>query len=214
MKNKSKCESSNSCSDMSSNMCSISSKSSSYKICCKKYPKCKCSCVENKCAPIYYPNNYVGPYPCGPKPCEPREPCYPCDPCYPIRPRCQPICPPACAPPYPPPYPVQNCGTPYTTSRSTTSLQHLNATSPNINIYSQEFANITLPSISSLVCCNYNKMFIISNIGNGSITVLSNNVDSFTTGTTSLTIDSGFTVILYAVYIQNSTSYWTVTKSN
>lgn len=179
------------CDDSSSSSisCSINS-SSTYGFCCSKYPKCRC--VVNKCAPIYYPNNCVGQYPC-PQPCPP----YPCPP----------LCPPSCPP--------AQCGLKFTTSGSTTSSTNLTATSPNVNIYST-IQTIQLPAISSLSCCGYTKMFILSNLST-STGVLTLNTgtstsgqDSFIDGTNSSTISVGQSLTIYSVYIPNATSYWVI----
>ena len=192
----------------SSSSSSSSCEPSSYKPCSCKSSSCKSSScfVSDKCAPIYYPNNFVGPYPCGPFP---------------------PPCPPPCPPPYLPPCPLprppcppnfQSCGTPYTSNPiiGTSSSILLNSTSPNVNIFNTttQSITVTLPAITTLINCNYTKMFVITNLSGSSNTLTistSSLSDIFTsTGTqTSAAINSGETVTLYAVYTsQNSTNYW------
>jgi len=171
------------CDDSSNSSTSCSSYSSStYGFCCPKYPRC--GCVVNKCAPIYYPNNCVGQYPCNP--CPP----YPC--------------------------PPTQCGVKYNTSGSTTSSTNLTATSPNTNIYSTT-QTIQLPAITSLSCCGYTKMFILSNLSTstGSLTINTGTStfgqDLFTNnGSNTYTLSSGQTLTIYSVYVPNATSYWVV----
>ncbi len=203
---KKKCSvSTSSCNDCNSSSSSCYS-SNTFTNCCRKYPKCKCS-FKNKCSPIYYPNNCVGNYPC-PSPCPP----YPCSPCPP----CPPLCPPPC-PPYPcPPQPF--CGTPYTASTSvnTSTTVSLVSSSPNVNIFSSSGATITLPAISSLACCKYTKMFVISNISSGSITlnasISTNGQDGFASSSISSTstVLTNTTVTLYAVYIPGGQNLWII----
>ena len=196
---KNKCckkSSSSKCDDYSSSSTSCSLYSSStYGFCCPKYPKC--GCVVNKCAPIYYPNNCVGQYPCNPCPPNPCPP-YPCPP-YPC-------------PPYP--CPPTQCGVKFTTSGSTTSSTNLTATSPNVNIYST-IQTIQLPAITSLSSCGYTKMFILSNLSTstGSLTINTGTStfgqDLFTNnGTNTYTLTVGQTLTIYSVYVPNATSYW------
>lgn len=190
--------------------CKSSSTSNTSSSCVSS--KCRDPCViTNKCAPIYYPNNYVGsyPYPCNP--CPPK----PCGPYGPYPPPCPPP-----YPPCPPPCPPQSCGPPYTANAAIISSLSspsvlLTPTSPNVNIFNTtaQSIQVTLPSIASLGCCNYTKMFVISNLynlGTNTVTAISS-TDLFTsTGTTSSsTLDPGKTKTLYAVYVANGQSYWT-----
>lgn len=209
MGRKSKCISSTSSSSSSScNPCSSSSSSStSFVYCCKKYPKCKCS-------PIYYPNK-CDPYPCNP--CLPKScPPYPCPPNpnpypYPCPPNPYPCPPNPCGPCPPYPYPQNTCGTPYTSnSNIITSDTTLSSTSPNVNICNPVSSNITitLPSIpSGLLCCRYNKMFVISNISSTNTVTIS--VASGDSLTSSVSLSQGDSVTLYSVYISTG-SYWIV----
>jgi hypothetical protein len=163
----------------SSNSCS-SSLSSKY--CCPKYPKCYC--VVNKCAPIYYPNNCVGQYPCNP-----------CNPCNPYRPPC----------------PPSQSSLKYTSSNTIiTTDSALTINSPNVFVCNPSSANITLtlPLISSLASCGYIKMFVISNISSTySVDIIVSAGDNLTTS--SVTLTQGQCVTLYADYI-SSGSYWVV----
>lgn len=175
------------CDESTSSSTSCSSYSSStYGHCCPKYPKCRC--VVNKCAPIYYPNNCVGQYPCNP-------------------------CPPTPCPPYP--CPPAQCGLKFTTSGSTTSSTNLTATSPNVNIYST-IQTIQLPAITSLSSCGYTKMFVLSNLSTstGSLTINTGTStygqDLFINGTSTNTLATGLTITLYSVYVPNATSYWVI----
>jgi len=190
IKCKQNCKSSSSsfcCDTSSSSYCSKSSKN-----CCEKYPKCKCLCITNKCAPIYYPNNYVGQYPCGtfPNPCETfLNPCGT----------------------FPNP-----CGTSYTSYNGIQSSTTLIATSPNVLLYapSNTTTTITLPAISSLGCCKYNKTFIITNVGSNSgilnINTNSSSTDIFSNNISTQVLNIGNSITLYSVYIPNNASYWVV----
>ncbi len=209
MRKKSKCKfgCDSSSSSSSSFSCSSSKSSSSYGFCCNKYPKCKCYCVKTKCAPIYYPNNYVGPYPCNPcNPCAPN----PCNPCIPNP--CKQI--------------PSVCGTPYTSNNQiiTTNLI-LNQTSPNVNIFynsgtEESPLNITLPPIGGMNCCSNLKMFVISNLyilpgvdsdpSVGLLNIIASGSDLFITGSTTFSVSPGVSVVLYAVYIPSGNSYWVV----
>lgn len=195
------------CCDSSSSSSSSSdcfTSSSSYPKCCYKYPKCKCS-YKNTCVPTYYPNNCVGNYPQCPPPCPPSNN-YPCNPC----------------PPYPcPPYPCNPstyCGTPYTSSGAinTSATSTLSASSPNVNIFNGTNTVVTLPAISSLGCCKYTKMFIISNINETSLTINAgvsiNGQDGFATTpiNISFTLVPDSSVTLYAVYIPGGQSLWVI----
>jgi hypothetical protein len=195
------------CDSTSSSNCNpCSSSSSSYVYCCTKFPKCKC-------APIYYPNNCVPnqypcnpcapklcpPFPCATNPCGPQFPCAtnPCGPSF------------SCAPnPYGPP---NSCGTPYTSNSSFIGITTtFIASTPNVNICNPTIGStitITLPAISTLSGCCYNKMFVISNIGDGTVSISVASGDSLTKLITSL--GTGDSVTLYSVY--NATgSYWIV----
>ena len=175
------------CDDSSSSSISCSSYSSStYGFCCPKYPKC--GCVVNKCAPIYYPNNCVGQYPCNPcpSPCPP----YPC-------------------PPYP--CPPTQCGVKYTSNTSIiTSNTTLNANSQNVYICNPTSANITitLPAISSLSSCGFNKMFVISNISASYTVSITTSGDSLTNNSLS-TLSQGDSITLYSVNVPGG-AYWVV----
>ena len=207
--------SSSSCCNTSSSNCYSSS--SSFTSCCRKYPKCNCA-YKNKCSPVYYPNNCVGNYPCPPSnnyPCPPSNN-YPCNPCPPTP------CPPYPCPPYPcPPYPcppATYCGTPYTSSGSvnTSTAVTLSASSPNVNIFSSSDTTVTLPAISSLSCCKYTKMLVISNISSTTLTlsasVSTNGQDGFASSLISSTysVPSDTTVTLYAVYIPGGQNLWVI----
>src|SRR3990167_712631 len=168
---------------------SSSSSSCSTKRCCPKYPKCKC-------CPIYYPNNYVGQYPC--------NPCNPCNPC----------------PPYPcPPYPcpVTQCAPFYKSYSSiitgaTISFNLLSVYTLFIVNPSDTSGNLYLPTILSLSSCCYNKMFVISNISSNDIT-LSPSTTTTTTdninGQTSVTIPANSSVNIYSSYI-GGVGYWSL----
>jgi hypothetical protein len=197
MGRKIKCESSS-----SSSTCS----SSSFVYCCKKYPTCKC-------APIYYPNN------CNPNP-NPNPNPYPCNPCAPK------ICPPypcvtnpcvpnPCGPPYPYPYPnpcvPNSCVPAYTVNTIIgTGSTSLAVTSPTVNVFNMSLSEqlITLPQISTLSTCNYTKMFVIANQygSSNSFSVIPTSPDTIITGP--VTLFAGQTVILYAVYVPNGSSFW------
>lgn len=186
------------CKKSSSTKCDDSSSSSSYGHCCPKYPKCYC--VRDKCAPIYYPNNTIGQYPCNP--CRPPQcpPYNPCNPCPPLP------CPPTqCAPTYTS-YSSLITGTaisfnlllPYT-------LFIINPTDSAGNLY--------LPAVTSLSSCCYNKMFVISNISN-TFTILLNPSTATTTtdninGQQNVIINSNSSVNVYSSYI-NGVGYWTL----
>ena len=194
---KNKCckkSSSSKCDDTYSSSTSCSS--STYGLCCPKYPKCYC--VENKCAPIYYPNNCVGQYPCNP-----------------CRPQCPPnSCPPYPCPPYPcPPFPCppSQCGAKYTANTSIiTSNTNLNANSQNVYICNPTTTDITitLPAISSLSSCGYNKMFIISNISASNTVTIITSGDSLTNSSLSILSQSD-SITLYSVNVPGG-AYWVV----
>lgn len=201
--------SSTSCSStskMSSVVSSMSSKSNMYGFCCNKYPKCKCHCSKPKCAPIYYPNNFVGPYPCNPyNPCNSGNPCDPCNPCNTT---------------------PKLCGSTYTSNNQiiTTNLI-LSQSSPNVNIfYNSGLADspliATLPPIVGLGCCCYTKMFVISNLNNlpqdndvqsvGLVNIITSGTDLFITGGTTFVVNPGCSVVLYSYYVPSGYSYWVV----
>jgi hypothetical protein len=192
MGKKSKCKSSCDPCYSSSSCDQCYSSSSTYGYCCNKFPKCKCEYV-NKCASIYYPNSYVGQYPCNP--CPPRP--------------CPPLCPPF------PPCPLNSSGSIYTTSGSTTSSTTLTASSPNVNIYSA-VQTIQLPAITSLSSCGYTKMFVLSYLSTSAGSLIINTgistfgQDQFTSSPTPILISAGDSITLYAVYIPNAISYWVV----
>ena len=186
------------CKKSSSTKCDDSSSSSSYGHCCPKYPKCYC--VRDKCAPIYYPNNTIGQYPCNP--CRPPQcpPYNPCNPCPPLP------CPPTqCAPTY----------TSYSSLISGTAISFnlllpytlfiINPTDSSGNLY--------LPAITSLSSCCYNKMFVISNINITSSIILNPSTTTTTTdninGQTSVTISPNSSVNVFSSYI-NGVGYWTL----
>jgi hypothetical protein len=183
------------CDSSSNSSCDpCSSSSSAFVYCCKKYPKCKC-------APIYYPNN------CNPYPCNPCAPKYcPPNPCAPFLP----------CPPYP--CPPQNCS-PYTSALTTITQSSttvpLTSNSPNVNVYnvspSLTGLALTLPAINTLTTCNYNKMFVLSNLSGGStITLNTTSGDVFTNNnSTTFNLTAGSTVTIYAVYT-GGTNYWAV----
>jgi hypothetical protein len=160
------------------------SSSSTYGFCCPKYPKC--CCVKDKCAPIYYPNNCVGQYPCNP---------------------CPPPCPPYPCPPYP--CPPTQCGPKYTSSNTkTTTSSALSISTPNVLICDPSAdITLTLPAISTLSSCSYTKMFVISNVSINAVTVSPTAPDSLTNS--GITLNQGDCVTLYSVYMSTG-SYWVV----
>ncbi len=205
MGKKSKCKSKCDSSSSSSSCDPCSSSSSTFGYCCNKFPKCKCEYGVNKCTPIYYPNNCVGPNPCNPRPCPPPYPCSPCPP----------PCPPF--PPFPCPLP-QNCS-PYTSAvttitQSSTTIP-LAVNSPNVNVFATSAGlttlAITLPAINTLNSCNYSKMFVLSNLSGGSsITVNTTSGDLLTNNNTStFVLAAGSTITIYSVYT-GTTNYWAV----
>lgn len=173
--------------DSSSYSSSCCLSSSTYGYCCPKYPKCYC--VKDKCAPIYYPNNCVGQYPCNP--CKP--PCLPLCPPYP--------CPPSqCSPLY----------TSYPSVIPSSSLPFNILSNYTLFIVepTESLGILNLPAISSLGNCNFNKMFVISNIGSENLIL---NPASSTTdkinGLTTINIEPNTTVNIYSSKI-NNTGYW------
>jgi len=177
------CKKSSSSSSSSSN-CEESYSSSTYGFCCPKYPKC--CCIKDKCAPIYYPNNCIGQYPCNP-------------------------CRPPCPSPYPSyPCPPTQCGTKYTSSNTIiTTSSALSISTQNVLICNPIVADITLtlPAISTLSPCSYTKMFVISNISpTYNVNVITTAPDNLTT---SINLTPQKTITLYSVYM-NSGSYWVV----
>ena len=192
------------CKKSSSTKCDDSSSSSSYGHCCPKYPKCYC--VRDKCAPIYYPNNTIGQYPCNP--CRPPQ-CPPYNPynhCPPYNP-CNP-CPPL-------PCPPTQCGAKYTSNNTLISSDStLSASSSNVYICDPPASGltITLPAISSLGSCCYTKMFVISNIdvsGNAGNVIISVAAVDTLSNTSATPILPNTTVTLYSVNISGG-AYWVV----
>ena len=184
--------SSTKCDDSSSSSSCSSYSSSTYGYCCTKYPKCRC--IVNKCAPIYYPNNSVGQYPCNP--CKPPCPPYPCPP-YPV-----PTTP--CSPTYNS-YNSIITGSPVSFNLlSQYTLYIVNTTDSSGNLY--------LPSITSLSACSYNKMFVISNIGYFTITINPSTTTTTTdniNGLISITISPYSSVNVYSSYI-SGVGYWSL----
>ena len=211
------CGNSSSSSSSSSLSCS-SSLSSSYGYCCPQYPKCKGSCYKNKCAPIYYPNNYVGQYPsgqypsgpCPPKPCPP----YPCSP-YPCPP--YPCGPNPCGPnPYPPnPCNPTQCSPFYNTFPNT--ITPSSTSTPSINnaytLYlvnpTDASGNIVLPGVTAFVNCCYNKMFVFTNISSTNSFVLATTGTDLINGLTSIIIPPNTSVTLYSSYV-GGIGYWSL----
>jgi len=201
MGKKSKCchNSTTNCSSSKSCSSSISFSNSSSN-CCNKYPKCNCICT-----PIYCPN------PCSPYPCNPCNPCVPkpCNPCQPYLPCVPNVCPP------------QNCASynsNVTTITSSTTTINLTVSSPSVNLYitSQNLTDliINLPQISTLYNCNYKKMFVLSNMSNGSnITLNTLQGDIFAPNNSpTLNFTSGMTITIYAVYT-GTVNYWIIQNS-
>lgn len=175
------------CDSSSSSSCTISS----YKYCCPKYPKCYC--VKDKCAPIYYPNNCIGQYPCNP---------------------CKPPCPPLCPPYSCPPYPCipNQCGAKYTSNTSIiTSNTTLTYNSQNVYICNPTTTDITitLPAISSLGSCGFTKMFVISNLSTSSNDVLISTTGDSLTNSSASTLSPGDSITLYSVNVSGG-AYWVV----
>lgn len=174
------------------------SSSSTYGFCCPKYPKC--CCVKDKCAPIYYPNNCVGKYPCNP---------------------CLPLCPPPCPPPCPPyPCPPTQCAPTYNSyssvvAGSSISFNLLSNYTLFIVNPTDSSGNLYLPAITTLSSCCYNKMFVISNISSESI-VLNPSTTTTTTdninGQTSVIIGPNSSVNVYSSYI-SGVGYWSLVQS-
>lgn len=175
-----KCVESSSCSSSSSSC--FSSSSSSCVVCCKKYPKCNCYNV-NKCAPIYYPNNCVGQYPCNP-----------CNPC-------------------PSPCPPTIYKPSYTSYNAIITASTFNLLTPyNLFIVNSNPTSLYLPTIGSLSSYCYSKMFVISNISSSNVITLYPSASTTTTdninGLPSITIPINSSVTVYSSYI-NGTGYWT-----
>lgn len=171
-----------SCTSGSSSSSCSSSKSSSSKSCCLKYPKCHCK--VNKCAPIYYPNNCIGHYPCGSIPN-----------------RLERIS--KCA------SSIHNSYSSIITGNAISfnlllvyTIYIVNPTDASGNLY--------LPAINSLNICSYNKTFIISNISSYAITI-NPSTTTITTdninGSTSVSIPANSSVTIYSSYI-NGIGYW------
>ena len=173
------------CSDYSSSSsCSSiypSSFTSSSNSCCPKYPKC--CCLTNKCAPIYYPNNCVGRYPC-PEPCPPFPFPSPCSPIYKS-------------------YSSVITGNPISFNLlSQYNTYIVNPTDTSGNLY--------LPAIGSLSATCYSKVFIISNISSNIIT-LNPSATTTTTdninGLPTISIPANSSVNVYSSYI-SGVGYW------
>lgn len=192
---KNKCckKSSSSRCDESSSSTSCYSSSSTYGFCCPKYPKC--CCVKDKCAPIYYPNNCVGQYPCNP-------------------------CPPFPCPPFP--CPPTKCGSGNTYNSyssiiagSTISFNLLSNYTLFIVNPTNSSGNLYLPAISSLSSCSYNKMFVISNISSETI-VLNPSASTTTTdninGQPLAIISPNSSVNVYSSFI-SGVGYWSLVQS-
>jgi len=186
---KKKSSSSIRCDDSSSSSSSCSSSyssSSTYGYCCTKYPKCHCS--VNKCAPIYYPNNCVGQYPCNPY----RPPCPP-NPCAPTQ----------CNPQYNS-YNLIIAGNNITQNLlAQYTLYIVNPTDSSGNLY--------LPPINSLGLCCYNKMFVISNISLNTITLNPSvsTTDSINGSIVPVTIPANSSVSIYSSLI-SGIGYWSL----
>jgi len=186
--------SSSKCDESSSSSSSTCCSSSTYGFCCPKYPKC--CCTKDKCAPVYYPNNCVGQYPCNP--CKPPCPPYPCPcppyPCYPTQ----------CAPTY----------NSYSSivAGSSISFNLLSSYTLFIVNPTDSSGNLYLPAITSLSLCCYNKMFVISNISSETI-VLNPSTTTTTTdninGQSSVTIGPNSSVNVYSSYI-SGVGYWSL----
>lgn len=185
--------------DESSSSTSCSSSSSTYGFCCPKYPKC--CCVKDKCAPIYYPNNCVGQYPCNP-----------------CRPPCPPPCPSPCPPPCPPyPCPPTQCAPIYNSYSSIIAGTSISFNlSSNYTLYivnpTDSLGNLYLPAIKSLSSCYYNKMFVVSNISAETI-VLNPSTTTTTTdninGQPSISIGPYSSINVYSSYI-GGVGYWSL----
>jgi len=86
------------------------------------------------------------------------------------------------------------------------------ATTPTVNLYinlSDSSGNIILPPISTLNNCNYNKMFVLSNIVDQvytsnylNVICAQNTTDKFSSGQT-LILSYGETITLYSTFVQN-----------
>jgi hypothetical protein len=152
-------------------------------ICCSKYPKCCCN--VNKCAPIYYPNNY------------------PCNPCNSYNPCTPPITPTSCYPTYTTYNSIISGDIINFNLLSTYTLFIVNPIDDSGLLY--------LPAITSLGFCLYNKHFIISNISNFAI-LLNPSLTSTTTdninGLTNIIIQPKTSVNVYSSYINKTTGYW------
>jgi hypothetical protein len=196
MPKKSKCcqkQSSSSSLSSCSSFSSSSSRSSSYGYCCPKYPKCNNSCYVNKCAPIYYPNNNIGQYPCNP-----------------YRPICPPPCPPTtqCAPFY----------NSYNTIIAGTSISFnlLSAYTLFIVNPTDTSGNLYLPPISSLSSCCYNKMFVISNVSATNTITLNSSTTTTTTdsinGSNQAIISPNSSVNIYSSFIAG-VGYWSLVQN-
>lgn len=207
------CKSSSSSSSSSISSSSISSFSScsssnTYGYCCPQYPKCK-----NKCAPIYYPNNYVGQYPCNP--CNPPKLCppYPPNHCPPYPPN---HCP-SNSTNYCPPNPPNTCSPFYNTFTNILVPTSTTTTTLN-NAYTLFLVNPTgsggiveLPTITSLANCCYKKMFIFTNISitnSFSLTPPSTSSDTIN-GLPSYLVSPQTSVTLYSSFV-GGLGYWSL----
>ena len=188
--------SSSSCSSSSSSSSSssCSPSSSSYGYCCPQYPRCKGSCYKNKCVPVYYPNNYVGQYPCNP--CPP-NPCNPCNPCFPN------------------PCNLTQCSPFYNTY--TSILVPSSSTTPSVNnaytLYlvnpADSSGNIVVPAVVAFSGCCYNKMFVFTNISSSNIFTLTPSGTDTINGLTTVTILPNTSVTLYSSYV-GGIGYWSL----
>jgi hypothetical protein len=195
---KSECKHTTECESSSSDSSSVipitftsklkSTSTSKHKKCCVKYPKC---------APIYYPNNCIGLFP--------------------------PSCPPPYPPPYPPPCPKpcpskSMCEPHYTTNCTIrTTSTTLSVTSPTINLFSMDVSGcvVTLPEISILESCCFKKMFVITNIGTHSFTIVPTGTNTiiYQTSPSPLILVQNQTVTLYSIKT-NGGNYWIMTNGN
>lgn len=196
-KNKYCKKSSSSRCDDSSSSTSCYSSSSTYGFCCPKYPKC--CCVKDKCAPIYYPNNCVGQYPCNP--CPP----------------CPPPCPSPC-PPYPcSPAQYASAYNSYGSIIAGTAISFSLLSNYTLFIVNptDTSGNLYLPAIRSLSSCCFNKMFVISNISTQTI-VLNPSTSTTTTdninGQSSVILGPNSSVNVYSSYI-SGVGYWSLVQS-
>lgn len=107
--------------------------------------------------------------------------------------------------------PPQQCLPIYTVNPNFNQLS-LYTTTPTVNLYvnlSDSSGNIILPPIATLNNCNYNKIFVLSNIvdqvyNNNYLTVIcaQNSTDKFSSGQ-ALILSYGETITLYSTFVQN-----------